>query len=284
MPSTSGTHAATSAPNATTRMSSVIGSEISSARCRSSSTIVVIAESNEPSPACCSVTPGCAARTARTTAATPSARLGRVVGIAAQPGLDEHGAPAGRRRAQERRPGPGRRRRRRCRAGAARDPRRRPRCPARRRSARGRSRPPDRRGRRRRSARRRAPTRRRRPRRRSATACRRCRRPRCSRRRARATARSRSSDGRPRRPRRAGRRAPARRPDGVERGVWGHAGHRGSGAARVSLGRGTGSRSPLPRARPGVTPGGRGRAFALAQRRRVRQADAQSTHRVGSDT
>ena len=73
IPSTSGTHAATSAPNAITSTSSVIGSEIISARWRSSETTSSIVESNEPSPACWKSAAACFALVARTVAATPLA-------------------------------------------------------------------------------------------------------------------------------------------------------------------------------------------------------------------
>ena len=74
----------------------MIGSEISSARCRSSSTTSVIVESNEPAPACCERDAGMARRaTARDRRADAVGAVGGVVGVAAQAGLDEHDAAAG---------------------------------------------------------------------------------------------------------------------------------------------------------------------------------------------
>ena len=70
-PSSSGTQAATRAPNAASRMMSVTGREMSSALRRSSSRICVIVASNVPGPATCTVVPGCAARTSFTTAVRP---------------------------------------------------------------------------------------------------------------------------------------------------------------------------------------------------------------------
>ncbi len=66
-PSSSGTTAATSAPKATMRMISVIGSETSSAWLRSSLTTLLMAWPAEASPASCSVAPGCEAATDATT-------------------------------------------------------------------------------------------------------------------------------------------------------------------------------------------------------------------------
>ena len=93
-PSSSGTDAATSAPNASTRISSVIGTEISSARCSPLLTSWVIALSSEPLPASWKVTPGCRAASPSTKCCTSRGAAVGVVGIAAQRHDDERGSAA----------------------------------------------------------------------------------------------------------------------------------------------------------------------------------------------
>jgi hypothetical protein len=83
------------APNASTRIRSVTGSEMISARWRSSATVSSKALSIVPVPASCVVTAGCARSTAATAATTGPILSLRVLGIAAQRDLDEHGAAPG---------------------------------------------------------------------------------------------------------------------------------------------------------------------------------------------
>ena len=94
-PSSSGTDAATNAPNASTRISSVIGTEISSARCSPLLTSWVIALSSEPLPASLKVTPGCRAGSPSTNCCTVGGAAVGVVGIPAQRDDDERGSAAG---------------------------------------------------------------------------------------------------------------------------------------------------------------------------------------------
>ncbi len=82
-PRTRGTEAATSAPKASSRMISVIGSEISSARCRREPISELTAFSSLPGPTSRSVVPGWAASTEATVA-----RTGRTCSLA------ESGCPA----------------------------------------------------------------------------------------------------------------------------------------------------------------------------------------------
>ena len=79
-PSSSGTDAATSAPNASTRIRSVIGIEISSARCSPLLTSWVIALSSEPLPASLKVTPCLCAASWLTKCCTSAARLSGLLG------------------------------------------------------------------------------------------------------------------------------------------------------------------------------------------------------------
>ena len=79
-PSSSGTDAATSAPNASTRISSVIGTEISSARCSPLLTSWLIALSSEPAPASSKVTPGSRAASPSTKCCTWAARASGLLG------------------------------------------------------------------------------------------------------------------------------------------------------------------------------------------------------------